>query len=53
MMVKFEKIKPEIMQRLQPLNPDKVILFGSYAHGTPGEESDIKEDSFQTLSRAA
>lgn len=24
-----------------PLKPDKIILFGSYAYGTPNEESDI------------
>jgi predicted nucleotidyltransferase len=22
-------------------NPDKVILFGSYANGNPGEDSDL------------
>jgi len=40
-MVDIEKIKPEIVKRLKPLNPDKIILFGSYASGTPNEESDI------------
>ena len=24
-----------------PLKPDKIILFGSYAYGNPGEDSDI------------
>ncbi|MCK9374314.1 MAG: hypothetical protein M0P91_14125 [Sulfuricurvum sp.] len=24
---------------LKPLDPDKIILFGSYAYGTPTEES--------------
>ena len=37
----FEKIKLEILERLKPLNPDKIILFGSYAYGTPNENSDI------------
>jgi predicted nucleotidyltransferase len=37
----IEKIKDEIIERLKPLDPDKVILFGSYAYGTPTEDSDI------------
>ena len=40
-MVDIEKLKPLIVKRLKPLNPDKVILFGSYAYGTPNEDSDI------------
>ena len=40
-MVDIEKIKPEIVERLKSLDPDKVILFGSYANGTPDEDSDI------------
>lgn len=40
-MVDIEAIKDEIIERLKPLNPDKVILFGSYAYGTPTDESDI------------
>ena len=40
-MIDIEKIKPEIIQKLKPLNPDKIILFGSYAYGTPNEDSDI------------
>ncbi len=40
-MVDIEKLKPEIIERLKPLKPDKIILFGSYAYGTPTEESDI------------
>ncbi len=41
MIVEIEKIKGEIVERLKPLKPDKIILFGSYAHGTPKEGSDI------------
>jgi predicted nucleotidyltransferase len=37
----IEKVKAEIVERLKPLDPDKVILFGSYAYGTPNEDSDI------------
>jgi predicted nucleotidyltransferase len=34
-------VQHEIVQRLKPLEPAKVILFGSYAKGTATEESDI------------
>jgi len=37
----LEEIKSEIVNRLKPLNPDKIILFGSYSQGTATEESDI------------
>ncbi len=40
-MVDIEAIKHEIVERLKPLDPDKIILFGSYAYGNPTEESDI------------
>lgn len=40
-MIDIEELKPLIVKRLKPLNPDKIILFGSYAYGTPTEESDI------------
>ena len=42
-MIDIEKIKLEIVEILMPLNPDKIILFGSYSYGTPNEDSDIKE----------
>lgn len=40
-MLNIEDIKNEIIEKLKPLNPDKIILFGSYAYGTPNEDSDI------------
>ena len=40
-MINIEKIKTEIIERLKPLKPNKIILFGSYAYGTPNEDSDI------------
>jgi len=40
-MIDIEKLKPQIIKSLKPLNPDKIILFGSYAYGSPNEESDI------------
>ena len=36
-----EYLKNEIVKNLKPLNPYKVILFGSYAYGNPNEDSDL------------
>jgi len=40
-MINIEDMKRDIIQRLKPLDLDQVILFGSYAYGTPTEDSDI------------
>ena len=40
-MIDIEVLKHEIIERLKPLDPDKIILFGSYAYGTPNEDSDV------------
>lgn len=40
-MIDIEKIKLEIINKLKPLKPNKIILFGSYAYGEPNENSDI------------
>ena len=40
-MIDVQKLQEEIVERLKPLRPDKIILFGSYAYGTPAEDSDI------------
>jgi len=40
-MINIEEIKPQIIEALMPLKPDKIILFGSYAYGTPNDDSDI------------
>ena len=37
----IERVKSEIIRCLEPLKLDKVILFGSYAYGTPHIDSDI------------
>ena len=37
----INKIKKEIVDALKPLNPEKIILFGSYAYGIPTENSDL------------
>lgn len=40
-MVNIKELQPLIVERLLSLNPDKIILFGSYAYGTPRNDSDI------------
>ena len=40
-MIDIEEVKQTIVERLKPLTPEKIILFGSYAYGTPNEDSDI------------
>ena len=40
-MIDIQELKDEIIKRLKPLNPYKIILFGSYAYGTPSKNSDI------------
>jgi len=36
-----QKIEEEIIARLKPINPEKIILFGSYAYGHPDRNSDL------------
>ena len=36
-----ENIKNEIISNLKGLDPERVILFGSFAYGNPIEDSDI------------
>ena len=40
-MIDIDKLKPIIVKKLKPLNPNKIIIFGSYANGIPNEDSDI------------
>ncbi len=40
-MLDIEKTKIEIVEKLKPLNPLKIILFGSYIYGSPTEDSDL------------
>lgn len=35
------ELKNAIVESLLPLNPEKVVLFGSYAYGEPNASSDI------------
>jgi len=34
-------VKKQIVEKLMPLKPEKIILFGSYAYGEPNEDSDL------------
>jgi predicted nucleotidyltransferase len=36
-----DEIKDKIVTNLKPLNPIKIIIFGSYAYGNPSEDSDL------------
>lgn len=36
-----DTLKHAILDRLLPLQPEKIILFGSYAYGEPHKDSDI------------
>ncbi len=40
-MINIRELESKIVERLKPLDPEKIILFGSYASGNPGEDSDI------------
>ncbi len=40
-MINIEELKFLIVERLKPLNPERVILFGSYANGDINDDSDI------------
>lgn len=45
-LVRVEKINKEFIDYIarrviKVIDPEKIILFGSYAYGTPGKESDI------------
>lgn len=35
------ELNENIIRTLRPFRPEKVILFGSHAYGTPGSNSDI------------
>lgn len=37
----IESVKNEIIENLRVIDPVRVILFGSYAYGTPDQDSDI------------
>ena len=31
----------QLVERIKQFNPEKIILFGSYAYGTPSDDSDV------------
>jgi len=40
-MVSQERIQEVVNSIAERFHPDKIILFGSYAYGTPSEDSDV------------
>ena len=40
-MISQEKINEAINRIVKNINPEKIILFGSYAQGNPSEDSDL------------
>ena len=36
-----ESIIQQLVDRIKQFDPEKIILFGSYAYGTPNEDSDV------------
>jgi uncharacterized protein len=40
-MISKEKISEVVRKIASGYNPDKIILFGSYAYGNPNEDSDL------------
>lgn len=40
-MITQEQIEEVVRRIVTNVNPEKVILFGSYAYGSPGEDSDL------------
>ena len=50
-MINIEELKPQIVEKLLPLKPDKIILFGSYAYGNPTKDSDIDLFLFKDMDK--
>lgn len=40
-MISQEKINEVVGRIVKNINPEKIILFGSYAYGNPSEDSDL------------
>jgi uncharacterized protein len=36
-----KSLRPAIQRIVQELNPEKIVLFGSYAYGNPNPDSDV------------
>ena len=37
----IETLENKIVEAIKPFNPDKIVLFGSYAWGNPEKDSDL------------
>lgn len=40
-MYNIERLKREVSERLRCIDPEHIVLFGSYAYGRPGLDSDV------------
>ena len=40
-MIEMDQIQALSEQIVEQFQPDRIILFGSYAYGTPNEDSDV------------
>lgn len=40
-MKEIQTVKKILAERLRTIDPKMVVLFGSHAHGTPGQDSDF------------
>jgi len=40
-MIEMKQIQALSQQTVEQFQPDSIILFGSYAYGTPNEDSDM------------
>jgi predicted nucleotidyltransferase len=40
-MIDINAVSDALVEALKPSDPFKVVLFGSYANGTPNEDSDV------------
>jgi len=37
----YQSLEATIVEKLMPINPLRIILFGSYAYGNPNDDSDL------------
>ncbi len=47
-MIDMTAFRKELLETVRPLQPDRIVLFGSYADGRADDESDIDLFMFKT-----
>lgn len=40
-MYDIERLKQEVSEKLRSIDAEHIVLFGSYAYGRPGQDSDV------------